>query len=56
MKTVKRYKGWKIKQTNEKDKADGMTYEYYLFHPEEDDYPEWECDKIEECIEFIKNY
>ena len=53
MKIVKRYKGWKIKQTNKKDKEEGLTYEYYLYAPNEDDYPEYECDNLQEGIEFI---
>ena len=56
MKIVKRYKGWTIKQPNKKERAEGMTYEYYLFTPHEEDYAEWECDSIEECIEWIDNY
>ena len=53
MKIIKRYKGWKIKQTNKKDKEEGLTYEYYLYAPNEDDYPEYECDNLNEGIEFI---
>lgn len=53
MKIIKTYKGWKIKQHNTEEK-ELTTYEYSVFNLEGEF--EWNCDNVQEALDFINSY
>ena len=53
MKRVKGYKGFIIKETTQKDKEEGKTYNYYCYKNNNEIF---EADNIREIMEFIDCY
>lgn len=49
-KTIKRHKGHIIKEAT---KRDNTTFKYLIFKKDDTYTVEWECDSIEEAIEWI---
>lgn len=55
MKLVKSHKGFKIKEITDKEKLEwGWTSKYKIFNRDNEE--EWDCDSIEEAIEWIDCY
>lgn len=47
---VKQHKGYKIKATSKRDHTD---YRYWVCLPEDHQFVDWECDTLQEAIDFI---
>lgn len=47
---VKQHKGYKIKATSKRDHTD---YRYWVCLPEDHQFIDWECDTLQEAIDFI---
>ena len=47
---VKQHKGYKIKETSKRDHTD---YRYWVCLPEDHQFVDWECDTLQEAIDFI---
>ncbi len=61
MKKVKTLKGYVIAETNEKERIEENKCNFEIFSNEEWQYgdgcryPDWECESIQECTDFINS-
>lgn len=49
-KTVKKFRGYFIKETTKRDEANSL---YWVCLPGDHFFIDWECDTLTECIDFI---
>lgn len=55
MRMILYYKGFKIKKTTNREKAEGYyTYNFYVFNKDREE--EWSADTLKECLEWIDCY